>query len=101
MRLLPYDVEEGRPEDTDRPTPPSHGESGARPSDHVSPTAASGTGLAWKIEEKAYFAPERGPARIVHRGTCHTNHDYAAPPPPPVPRRSGYATTGYGEAAAP
>jgi hypothetical protein len=49
-----------------------------QPYDQV-PTEQPGIPPAWKVEEKAYFGPERGPARIVHRGDCHANHDYARP----------------------
>jgi hypothetical protein len=49
-----------------------------QPYDQV-PTTRPGTTPAWKVEEKAYFGPERGPARIIHRGNCHANHDYARP----------------------
>jgi hypothetical protein len=49
-----------------------------QPYDQV-PTERPGVAPAWKIEAKAYFGPARGPARIVHRGTCHPNHDHARP----------------------
>jgi hypothetical protein len=49
-----------------------------QPYDQV-PTTRPGVTPAWKVEERVYFGPERGPARIVHRGDCHANHDYARP----------------------
>jgi hypothetical protein len=49
-----------------------------QPYDQV-PTARPGVTPAWKVEEKVYFNTERGPARVVHRGTCHANRDHARP----------------------
>ncbi|WUH88749.1 DUF6233 domain-containing protein [Streptomyces sp. NBC_00433] len=49
-----------------------------QPYDQV-PTERPGTTPAWKVEEKVYSGPERGPARIVHRGECHAARDLARP----------------------
>ncbi|SHN35807.1 DUF6233 domain-containing protein [Actinacidiphila paucisporea] len=49
-----------------------------QPYDHV-PTMRPGVTPAWKVEEKVYFGPERGPARIVHRGDCRAARDLARP----------------------
>ncbi|WP_443071591.1 DUF6233 domain-containing protein [Streptomyces sp. NBC_01477] len=43
------------------------------------PTERYGVPARWRIEESVYFGTTVGPARIVHRGTCHANHDYARP----------------------
>ncbi|MDJ0346349.1 DUF6233 domain-containing protein [Streptomyces sp. H10-C2] len=43
------------------------------------PTDRDGVGPTWKIEEPVYFGPERGPARIVHRGDCHAVRDISHP----------------------
>jgi hypothetical protein len=43
------------------------------------PTMRPGVTPAWKVEEKVYFGPERGPARIVHRGDCRAARDLARP----------------------
>src|SRR5690349_8137256 len=45
-----------------------------QPYDQV-PTERPGITPAWKVEEPVYFGTERGPARIVHRGTCRTTRD--------------------------
>ncbi|SHN29989.1 DUF6233 domain-containing protein [Actinacidiphila paucisporea] len=49
-----------------------------QPYDQV-PTERPGVTPAWKVEEKVYFGPERGPARIVHRGDCHATRDLTRP----------------------
>lgn len=49
-----------------------------QPYDQI-PTMRPGVTPAWKVEEKVYFGTERGPARIVHRGTCHAARDLARP----------------------
>jgi hypothetical protein len=49
-----------------------------QPYDQV-PTERPGVTPAWKVEEKVYFGPERGPARIVHRGDCRAARDLARP----------------------
>ena len=46
---------------------------------HQVPTERPGVTPAWKVEEKVYFGPERGPARIVHRGDCRAARDLARP----------------------
>lgn len=49
-----------------------------QPYDQV-PTERPGVTPAWKVEEKVYFGPEKGPARIVHRGDCRATRDLARP----------------------
>lgn len=43
------------------------------------PTERPGVTPAWKVEEPVYFGPERGPARIVHRGDCRAVRDVSRP----------------------
>jgi hypothetical protein len=43
------------------------------------PTERHGVAPAWRIEEPVYFGPERGPARIVHRGDCRAVRDGSRP----------------------
>ncbi|WUH90207.1 DUF6233 domain-containing protein [Streptomyces sp. NBC_00433] len=43
------------------------------------PIQRPGITPAWKIEEPVYFGPQRGPARVVHRGDCRTIRDLARP----------------------
>nr|WSX75957.1 DUF6233 domain-containing protein [Streptomyces sp. NBC_00899] len=43
------------------------------------PTERPGVTPAWKVEEKVYFGPEHGPARIVHRGDCRAARDPGHP----------------------
>jgi len=45
-----------------------------QPYDQV-PTERHGVGPAWKVEEPVYFGPQKGPARIVHRGDCRAVRD--------------------------
>jgi hypothetical protein len=49
-----------------------------QPYDQV-PTMRPGVTPAWKAEEPVYFGPERGPARIVHRGDCRAARDLTRP----------------------
>jgi hypothetical protein len=55
-----------------------------RPYDQV-PTERSGVTPAWKVEEPVYFGTQRGPARIVHRGSCRAARDLARPTAPNSP----------------
>jgi hypothetical protein len=43
------------------------------------PAERPGVTPAWKVEEPVCFGPERGPARIVHRGDCHASRDLTRP----------------------
>ncbi|MCZ4103205.1 DUF6233 domain-containing protein [Streptomyces sp. H39-C1] len=43
------------------------------------PTARHGVAPVWRVEEPVYFGPERGPARIVHRGDCRAVRDVSHP----------------------
>lgn len=43
------------------------------------PTERIGVSPTWKIEEPLYFGTEHGPARILHRGTCHASRDLTRP----------------------
>nr|WSX72399.1 DUF6233 domain-containing protein [Streptomyces sp. NBC_00899]WSX81530.1 DUF6233 domain-containing protein [Streptomyces sp. NBC_00899] len=49
-----------------------------QPYDQV-PTERPGVTPAWKVEEPVSFGPERGPARIVHRGDCRAARDLTRP----------------------
>ncbi|MCM2424258.1 DUF6233 domain-containing protein [Streptomyces sp. RKAG293] len=43
------------------------------------PTERDGVAPVWKVEEPVYFGPERGPARLVHRGDCRAVRDISHP----------------------
>ncbi|MEU3464799.1 DUF6233 domain-containing protein [Streptomyces sp. NPDC006733] len=43
------------------------------------PTHRHSVASAWRVDEPVYFGPERGPARIVHRGDCHAVRDLSHP----------------------
>ncbi|MGW2841801.1 DUF6233 domain-containing protein [Streptomyces sp. NPDC001493] len=49
-----------------------------QPYDQV-PTERYGVAPTWTVEAPVYFGPERGPARIVHRGDCHAVGDVSRP----------------------
>jgi hypothetical protein len=71
LLALPAAVDFRAPADLCRPID-------GQPYDQV-PTERVGVAPAWKVEEPVYFGTERGPARIVHRGTCHASRDLARP----------------------
>ncbi|MFG1808237.1 DUF6233 domain-containing protein [Streptomyces sp. NPDC049040] len=66
------------PRSTSAPRPRSARPSTASPTT-TSPTNGPGSPPAWKVEETVYFGPERGPARIMHRGDCRTARDLTRP----------------------
>jgi hypothetical protein len=43
------------------------------------PTKRHDVAPKWRIEEPVYIGRAPGPARIVHRGTCHAVHDVSHP----------------------
>ncbi|WP_225848596.1 DUF6233 domain-containing protein [Streptomyces sp. HPF1205] len=43
------------------------------------PTERHGVTPDWRIEQPVYFGARRGPARIVHRGSCHACRDLSEP----------------------
>jgi hypothetical protein len=43
------------------------------------PTVRDGVAPAWRIEEPVCFGPQKGPARIVHRGDCRAVRDVSRP----------------------
>lgn len=60
-----------------------HGASRSR----ASPTTERhGVTPDWVIEEPAYYGPDTGPTRIVHRGRCRACRDRPSPHPPAPPR---------------
>jgi uncharacterized protein DUF6233 len=43
------------------------------------PTERYGVTPDWRIEQPVYFGPDKGPARIVHRGHCRACRDLSEP----------------------